>query len=70
MYSISIQYNNDEFVGVEAIGIVDNVLTLYGVNEETQRSLVYDDLKYYAEEIVKACSKPILEVDNEGNWLG
>lgn len=29
-----------------------------------------EDLKFYADEIVKACSKPILEVDNEGNWLG
>ena len=29
-----------------------------------------EDLKFYAEEIVKACSKPILEVDEEGNWMG
>ena len=29
-----------------------------------------EDLKFYADEIVKACNKPILEVDNEGNWLG
>jgi hypothetical protein len=47
MHSISIQYDNDEFINVEAIGIMDNVLTLYMVNEETQRSLAYDDLKYF-----------------------
>lgn len=28
-----------------------------------------EDLKFYAREIIKACDRQILEVDEEGNWL-
>jgi hypothetical protein len=47
MNSISIQYDDDEFIGVEAITIMDNILILYAVDEESEVSLTYDDLKYF-----------------------
>lgn len=45
--SISIQYDQDEFIDVKELAIIDCILVLYAIDSHCDVSLSYDDLKHF-----------------------